>query len=469
MNEQPVVSKKENKWPYPSSKLVNPIRDRADAGDPNRISKIIEDRLDENEIDVSVYEANIGPRVTQYLAKVLDGEFPSDTNTLKNEISLDLAAVSVRIVSSDIISNVVSVEVPNVKSAIVSLGKLLRSKDNLDTDRKLSFILGKNTACKDIKCDLDSTLHLLMAGQTGSGKSVFYNNLLINLLLKNSPSDLRFIIIDPKQVEFMPYKGIPHLITPVINDSEDAKLSMQWVTAEIDRRYKYLANRWAKNIHAYNQTDPDEVMPSIVILCDEISDLMMYDGKFFEDAFIKIAQKGRAVGIHLILATSRPSTDVITDGMLENINNKIGFTTASTVDSRRILGRKGAEDLLGQGDMLFHDSNNAVLQRIQVPYLTDDDVERVTSHLRGIRPPEYIEMSATAKNQSDNSVNTEDELYLKVLKYVVEEQKAGTAMIQKKFEIGYGRASRIIELLEENGVVGPADGATPRKVYRDEF
>ncbi len=283
-----------------------------------------------------------------------------------------------------------------------------------------------------------------------------------NLLLKNTPNDLRLVIIDPKYVQFQPYKDIPHLITPVINTPEHAKSAMEWVASEIDRRYNFLSMHGCRNAHSFNEKNTEEVLPNILVLCDEIADLMMVDGEFYDNAFFKIVEKGRAVGMHLIISTSRPSRDIITDTMIQSIQYRIGFAAASEVDSQRIIGQSGAEQLHGKGDLLLRETESSSLLRLQAPYLSDDDVASVTDFLRSQSTVKYIDVDAKVKSYSDVD---DGDLYEDAKSYVIEQQKAGTAMLQMKFQIGYGRAARIIEKLEEDEIIGPADGASPRKVY----
>ena len=387
-----ITSEKTGTWHYPSKKLIKPVRERADAGDPNEISKIIDEVLFNHGIEVNVEEANVGSRLTQYLAKITKGEVPSNLTKLNDVLSSALDINGVCIVTAEMIPSVISVEVPNIASAVVSLGRYLDSAEFNAADSKLAFILGLNLYGKLEICDLGKVQHLLITGQTGSGKSLFFDNILVNLLIKNSPSELRLIAIDPKYVQFTAYKDIPHLITPIVNDPEHAKSAILWAIEEIDRRYKYFAQSEFKNINSYNENTKIDKMPNILVVCDEIADLMMLDGKFYDDAFMKIAQKGGEVGVHVIISTSRPSTDVITDTMLDNIHTKLAFTASNDVDSKRIINRSGAENLLSRGDFLYKDVESSSLKRIQAPYLTDDDVVAVTSKLRSSGGANYLDL-----------------------------------------------------------------------------
>ena len=463
---QPLLIDKIKNWKYPSAKLIEYIRDRANAGDPNKFSEDIEKAFLEFDIEVDIEKANIGPRLTQYIGSLQNGELPEDLKPISDHISsvLDLAPVEVAV--SHRLPSVIGVEVPNMKSSKVSLGKYLRLNESFMPDSKMAFMLGMNQSCKIELCDLDKVNHLLIGGQTGSGKSLFIESLLITLLLKNSPSDLQLILIDPKQVQFIPYNDIPHLIAPVLKWPEETLKAMKWVLREIQWRHTFLSQYHMRSSTSYNEKYSEELLPNIVVMCEEIADLMMTDGKWYEDAFLEIIEKGRAVGVHLIIATSRPSADIFTDKMINSIPTKIAFTTASTVDSKHILGRTGAEKLLGMGDMLFKESGSSMLKRLQAPYLSDDDVSRVTDFLKLEKAPNYIDLD---EKPTDYDEADDDVLYVDAQKYVISQQKAGTAMLQRKFQIGYGRAARIIERMEEEGIVGPADGALPRKVYKSEF
>lgn len=360
--------------------------------------------------------------------------------------------------SADLLENISSEN----DNKLFSLANFLNSIKNRQSESKSSFIVGKSHSDKIKNCNLDDSNHVLISGQTGSGKSLFFDNILINLLLKNTPNDLRLVIIDPKYVQFQPYKDIPHLITPVINTPEHAKSAMEWVASEIDRRYNFLSMHGCRNAHSFNEKNTEEVLPNILVLCDEIADLMMVDGEFYDNAFFKIVEKGRAVGMHLIISTSRPSRDIITDTMIQSIQYRIGFAAASEVDSQRIIGQSGAEQLHGKGDLLLRETESSSLLRLQAPYLSDDDVASVTDFLRSQSTVKYIDVDAKVKSYSDVA---DGDLYEDAKSYVIEQQKAGTAMLQMKFQIGYGRAARIIEKLEEDEIIGPADGASPRKVY----
>lgn len=463
---QPLLTNRQKNWELPSPKLIEYIRDRANAGDPNKFSEIIEKTFLEFDIEVDIEKANIGARVTQYIGSIKEGALPEDNRPISERISINLDIAPIEIAITDRIPGVIGIEVPNITSAKVSLGKYVRQNESLQPDNKLAFILGMNQSCNIELCDLDKVHNLLIGGQTGSGKSLFIESLLITLLLKNSPSDLKLILIDPKQVQFTPYNDIPHLIAPVLKWPEETLRGVKWALREIQWRYTFLSQHHLRSSKAYNEKFPDEVLPNIIVMCEEIADLMMVDNDYYEKAFLEIIEKGRAVGIHLIIATSRPSADVFKDSMVNAIQAKIAFTTASEIDSKRILGRSGAEKLLGMGDMLYKESESTRLKRLQAPYLSDDDVVRVTDFLKKEEAPNYVDLDEKPTDYDDED---DEVLYADALKYVISEQKAGTAMLQRRFQIGYSRAARIIERMEEDGTVGPADGASPRKVYKTEL
>ena len=314
--------------------------------------------------------------------------------------------------------------------------------------------------------------HLLIAGQTGSGKSVMINTLLTSLLYRNSPSDMRLILVDPKQVEMAPYESIPHLLTPIITEPEKTISALKWAVNEMERRYSLLAEEKLRDIKSYNQKKQDEAMPYIVIVIDELADLMMIAKRDVESLVVRLAQKARAVGIHLVLATQRPSVDVITGLIKANVPARIAFTVASQVDSQTILDQGGAEKLLGQGDMLLLTPQMNKPKRIQGAWVTDDEVVKITDHLRMQRPPQYddeivaqpVQLNGKGGVVMDFDGGGEDDMYKDAMRVVIENKKASTSLLQRRLRIGYSRAARIMEEMEEQGVIGPADGARPREV-----
>jgi S-DNA-T family DNA segregation ATPase FtsK/SpoIIIE len=315
--------------------------------------------------------------------------------------------------------------------------------------------------------------HLLVAGQTGSGKSVMINTILTSLLYRNSPSDLKLILVDPKQVELKPYDDIPHLLTPVITEPEKCISALKWAVAEMERRYKALADAGKRNIAEYNNVKQEAGMPYIVIVIDELADLMMMAARDVEALIVRIAQKARAVGIHLVLATQRPSVDVITGLIKANIPARIAFTVASQVDSRTIIDQMGAEKLLGMGDMLLLTADMPKPKRLQGALISDPETAKVTDFIRMQRPPQYddevtsqpVQLNGKGSVVADiNGGNSDDDMFKDAVRCVIEGRKASTSLLQRRLRIGYGRAARLIEEMEEQGIVGPADGARPREV-----
>jgi S-DNA-T family DNA segregation ATPase FtsK/SpoIIIE len=315
--------------------------------------------------------------------------------------------------------------------------------------------------------------HLLIAGQTGSGKSIMINTVLTSLLYRNTPSDLKLILVDPKQVELAPFNDIPHLLTPVITEPEKCISALKWAVAEMERRYKELAGVGRRNIAEYNQLKSGEGMPYIVIVIDELADLMMMAARDVEALIVRISQKARAVGIHLVLATQRPSVDIITGLIKANIPARIAFTTASQVDSRTIIDQMGAEKLLGQGDMLLLTSDMPKPKRIQGAYISDEETHKVNDFIRDQRAPQYdnevisqvVQLNGKGGIVTDFGANdVDDGMWQDAVHVVLEARKASTSLLQRRLRIGYGRAARLIETMEEQGIVGPADGSRPREV-----
>ena len=488
--EQALVATRDPNWQAPSLDLLEKNEGGADAGDTRQNAQIIHDTLSEFNIDAAMGDINVGPKVTQYTLRPPSGVKLTRITALETNIALNLAAQSLRIEAPIPGQKAVGIEVPNRKAAEVRLYSTLVSKQWTASRDPLSFTIGKDISGQVVVGELGKMPHLLIAGQTGSGKSVMINTLLTSLLYRNSPSDMKLILVDPKQVEMAPYEDIPHLLTPVITEPEKTISALKWAVNEMERRYKLLATEKIRNIKDYNkrlqsrakkiaiadengnvQEHEDGSMPYIVIVVDEMADLMMIAKKDVEALIVRLAQKARAVGIHLVLATQRPSVDVITGLIKANVPARISFTVASQVDSMTILDQAGAEKLLGQGDMLFYTPSMSKPKRIQGAWVTDDEVNKITDHLRMQMAPQYndevvaqpVQLNGKGGVVMDLSEGGDDK-FKDAVRVVVERRKASTSMLQTRLGIGYQRAARIIEEMEERGIIGPQNGSKPRDV-----
>jgi len=486
-----LVAVSDPNWKSPSLDLLEKKQKPANPGDVQQNAQIIKDTLHEFNIDVEMEGANIGPKVTQYELRPPAGVKLTKISALETNIALSLAAQSLRIEAPIPGKRAVGIEVPNIKAADVRLRGVLESKQWQVNTEPLSFAIGKDISGESVVGELNKMPHLLIAGQTGSGKSVMINTLLTSLLYRNSPSEMKLILVDPKQVEMAPYEDIPHLLTPVITEPEKTVSALKWAVNEMERRYKLLAGEKLRDITSYNkkiqsgakkisvqdndghtQEVDDGAMPYIVIVIDELADLMMVASRDVEALIVRIAQKARAVGIHLVLATQRPSVNVITGLIKANVPARIAFTVASQIDSRTILDQGGAEKLLGQGDMLMMTPGMSKPKRIQGAWVMDGEVIKITDHLRMQSAPQYNDEIISQPVQLDGKggvvmdMNHEggDDMYNDALRVVVESKKASTSLLQRRLRIGYARAARIIEEMEEQGVIGAADGARPREV-----
>jgi putative DNA translocase len=488
--EQALVATRDPNWQAPSLDLLEKNEGGADAGDTRQNAQIIHDTLSEFNIDAAMGDINVGPKVTQYTLRPPSGVKLTRITALETNIALNLAAQSLRIEAPIPGQKAVGIEVPNRKAAEVRLYSTLVSKQWTTSRDPLSFTIGKDISGQVVVGELGKMPHLLIAGQTGSGKSVMINTLLTSLLYRNSPSDMKLILVDPKQVEMAPYEDIPHLLTPVITEPEKTISALKWAVNEMERRYKLLAAEKIRNIRDYNkklqsrakkiaiadengnvQQHEDGSMPYIVIVVDEMADLMMIAKRDVEALIVRLAQKARAVGIHLVLATQRPSVDVITGLIKANVPARISFTVASQVDSMTILDQAGAEKLLGQGDMLFYTPSVSKPKRIQGAWVTDDEVNKITDHLRMQMAPQYndevvaqpVQLNGKGGVVMDFSEGGDDK-FKDAVRVVVERRKASTSMLQTRLGIGYQRAARIIEEMEERGIIGAANGSKPRDV-----
>jgi S-DNA-T family DNA segregation ATPase FtsK/SpoIIIE len=472
-NHEALTTPNDPNWQFPSVELLNQKQDKADAGDVNANAQAIHDTFSNFNIDVEMEGANIGPRVTQYTLKPPSGVKLTKITALENNLALDLAAQSIRIEAPIPGKRAVGIEVPNVKAATVRVSSIFLSSQWQQAQSPLSIAVGKDISGSPVVTDLGKTPHLLVAGQTGSGKSVMINAILTSMLYRNSPSDLKLILVDPKQVELKPYDEIPHLLTPVITEPEKCISALKWAVAEMERRYKALSEVNKRNIIEYNNLKKEEGMPYIVIVIDELADLMMMAARDVEALIVRIAQKARAVGIHLVLATQRPSVDVITGLIKANVPARISFKTTSQVDSRTIIDQVGAEKLLGQGDMLMTLSDMPKPRRIQGALISDEETMKIIDFLKMQRPPQYddevvsqpVQLNGKGGVVADyGGQDADDDMFKDAVQVVIDNRKASTSLLQRRLRIGYGRAARLIETMEEQGIVGAADGSRPREV-----
>jgi len=464
-------------WPKKMIKIDLPIEllnnkfSKAIGGDTEANSLKIQKTLEKFGIEVEMGETKVGPTVTQYTFRPAEGVKLSRITTLNNDLSLSLAAHPIRIEAPIPGKSLVGVEVPNRVKAIVGLREILEDQAFKDRKNNLFVVLGKDVAGTAWLYDLTKMPHLLVAGATNSGKSVCLNAIIVSLLYQNNPEDLRFIMVDPKRVELPTYNGIPHLLTPVITDVNKTINALKWCLNEMERRYDLLNKAGKRNIQSYNQA-AKERLPYIVFVIDELADFMMTSGKEMEAAIIRLAQMSRAIGIHLILATQRPSVDVITGLIKANVPTRIAFSVASLVDSKTILDSSGAEKLLGQGDMLFSSAEFSKPKRIQGAYLSDGEINDVVNYIKDkCGPAEYLEgvtdrqkVGGNAGVGLDGTHGDEDELFEAAKELIVKAGKASTSMLQRRLSIGYGRAAKILDMLEEARIIGPSNGAKPREV-----
>lgn len=437
------------------------------AGDIEANQEKIQRTLANFGIEVEMGSVNVGPTVTQYTLKPAEGVKLASITALANDLALALAAHPIRIEAPIPGQSLVGIEVPNKTIATVSLREILSSEEFKHRQSNLTVALGKDVAGRAQVADIERMPHLLIAGATGSGKSVCINSIIISLLYTNSPDELKLIIVDPKRVELASYNDVPHLLTPVITDVPKTINALKWVVGEMDRRYQVLSQARKRNLASYNQSAV-EPLPYILVIIDELADLMAVAAAEVETAIIRLAQMARAVGIHLIVATQRPSVDVITGLIKANITSRLAFAVASQTDSRTILDSAGAEKLLGRGDCLFISADLSKPRRLQAALVTDAEIERVTTFLKQSAKPDYdnsvIEKAGRSGVGGDLASVDGDDLLDEAQALVVKTQKASASFLQRRLRVGYARAARLLDLLEERGVVGPGEGAKPREV-----
>ncbi|CAH0417308.1 DNA translocase FtsK [Periweissella fabaria] len=471
----------EQAYQLPSANLLDQVKQTDQSADYQQIkekSQILQQTLKSFNIDVTVESVALGPTVTQYEIKPAIGTRLSKITGLAQDLALALAATSVRIEAPIPGKSLVGIEVPNAHQAMIGFRDVFENAPQ-DEEGQLEVPIGRGITGEVVTADIGKMPHLLIAGQTGSGKSVAINGIIAGLLMKNKPSDLKMVMVDPKQVELSIYNDIPHLLTPVVSDPRKAARALQKVAKIMDDRYKLLAtvgvrkiSEYNKQIEAYNgehQTGYVK-MPYIVVVVDEMADLMIQVKSEVEQPIIRIAQLGRAAGIHMILATQRPTVDVITGLIKANVPSRIAFAVASGMDSRTILDKNGAEQLLGHGDMLFEPSGKPS-QRVQGAFISDRDVNNLVDFIKAQTTADYDDSiteeieSETDGGDGDNGAPAHDMQWADVLEFIVREQKASTSLLQRRFGFGYNRAARIIDQLEAEGYIGPNNGSKPREVY----
>jgi S-DNA-T family DNA segregation ATPase FtsK/SpoIIIE len=448
--------------------LLDNRRSEAKAGDITRNQEIIAKTLRQFGIDVEMSEVRVGPTVTQYAFRPAQGVKLARVVALQNDLALALAAHPIRIEAPIPGKALVGVEVPNQTVARVTLRELIESQDFEKRKSAYAVPLGRDIAGSVPLLQVERAPHMLVAGATGSGKSVCLNTMIISLLYQNGPDDLKLIMVDPKRVELGVYAGIPHLLVPPIVKAEEAVNALKWAVREMERRLDYLAKFNSKDIDSYNAKS-SERMPRIIIIIDELADLMIQNKRDVEATVVRIAQMARAAGIHLILATQRPSVDVITGTIKANIPTRLAFAVASQVDSKTILDVAGAEKLLGRGDMLLSNAELSKPKRIQGAYIAEEEIEKVVEFLKKESTPDYnYQITEGGKGENSGGVamggGDADPLLEEAIQIAIDAGRVSTSYLQRRMKIGYSRAARMLDLLEEMGVVGPADGAKPREV-----
>ncbi|NVL93446.1 MAG: DNA translocase FtsK, partial [Desulfobacterales bacterium] len=443
----------------------------------------VEGKLRDFGVEGEVVEIVPGPVITMYEFRPAPGVKISKVASLADDLALNLRASNIRIVAPIPGKSAIGIEIPNNKRRLVTLKEILSSQLFLDSSYRLTIALGMDIIGQPVITDLTKMPHLLVAGATGTGKSVSINAMINSILFKASPETVRFVMIDPKRIELAPYQDIPHLLHPVVTNPKEAARALRWAVEEMERRYTLLSDKGVRNIEAYNRkvgrdkgsVEPDmskkidEHLPYIVIIIDELADLMMVSSREVEESLTRLAQMARAAGIHLIIATQRPSVDVLTGIIKANFPTRISFQVSSRVDSRTILDTMGAEHLLGDGDMLFLPPGVARLTRIHGAYVSEEEVKRVTSFLKEQMKPEYdtsIVAEIITEEEVEEVGGDKDEKYQEAVGLVLQTGQASISMVQRKLRVGYNRAARMIEAMEKQGIVGPSDGIRPREVLR---
>ncbi len=444
-----------------------PIEERKIKEDFDENARILEETLRDFDIEAKVVRFNKGPVITRYELEPAAGVKIHRITSLSDNIALAMKAQSVRIVAPIPGKGTIGVEVPNSVSALVYLKEVLDSKEYKESKSKLKLALGKDIAGAPVIADLATMPHLLIAGATGSGKTVCVNSLVTSLLYNSTPADLRFIMIDPKRVELAVFNKLPHLLSPVVTEPKKVAIALDWVVGEMESRYELFAKSGVRNIDLYNEKFGKELgakLPYIVIIIDELADLIMVAQADVEGAITRLAQLSRAVGIHIIIATQRPSVDVITGVIKANFPARISFKVASKVDSRTVLDMNGADKLLGRGDMLFVEPGASRPIRAQSTLISDKEIEKIVNFISSQIGPEYVEEIMEAQKKATFKRFEKDEVYEEAVKVILETGQASVSMLQRRLGLGYTRAARLIDMMEDEGIVGPYQGSKPRDI-----
>jgi S-DNA-T family DNA segregation ATPase FtsK/SpoIIIE len=456
-------------WKFPPLDLLTITSTRASSGNVGKNIEIIQKTLKDFGVSVTMGDVNIGPTVTQYSLKPHEGVRLNQIVARSNDLSLALAAHPIRIEAPIPGKSAVGIEIPNKVAATVTLREVLESDKFRRQKSSLSFALGRDVTGTPMVTDLSKMPHLLIAGATGSGKSNFINSLLLTWLFQNSPKDMRLILVDPKRVEFTQYNGIPHLLTPVVTDTKKTVNTLKWTVAEMEKRFKLFSETHKRNIGEYNKNPSQGHIPYIIVLIDELADLMAQAANEVESTIVRLSQMARATGIHMVVATQRPSVDVITGLIKANIPTRIAFAVASQIDSRTILDYSGAEKLLGNGDMLFQSAELGKPRRIQSPLINAKEIGAVTDFLKKEGETNYDESienfrAASRLSGMGTDDDIDDDLYEEAKEIVIRYGRASASLLQRRLRIGYARAARLLDILEQQGIIGPPEGSKPREV-----
>jgi len=455
-------------YKLPSLDLLDsppPMASRKIEDDLEANARILEETLREFDIESKVIEINKGPVITRYEIEPAPGVRVDRITSLSDNIALVMKAQSIRIVAPIPGKGAVGIEVPNSSSALVYLKDVLDSKEYKNAKSKLKLAIGKDIAGAPVIADLSGMPHLLIAGATGSGKTVCVNTIITSLLYNSAPDEVKFIMIDPKRVELAVFNDLPHLLAPVVTDTKKAAAILQWATGEMDSRYELFARSGVRNIDLYNEKHgsvKDGKLPYIIIVIDELADLMMVAQDDVESTITRLAQLSRAVGIHMIIATQRPSVDVITGVIKANFPSRISFKVASKVDSRTVLDMNGADKLLGRGDMLFVEPGASKPIRAQCSLIQDSEIARITDYIKAQGAPQYVEGIIEASKKTAFKKFDKDEVYEEAVKLILESKQASVSVLQRRLGLGYTRAARLIDMMEDEGIVGPYQGSKPR-------